>query len=348
MIVFSYKERRTINCLVAEQQAENVLLLYQIRNIDSFLGEKLVMKILVTGGSGFLGSHVSDALSEAGHAVSIYDVRRSPYKRVGQKMIVGDILDQPSLSKALTGFDCVYHFAGIADIDECSSNPIDTVKYNILGTVNLLEASRQAGIKRFVFGSSAYVYSNSGYFYRSSKQACESFIENYHELFGLEYTCLRYGSLYGTRSDERNSIYRLIQQALRDGCITYHGTGEELREFIHVRDAAEISVKILAPKFANQHITLTGNEKMRYHDLLEMIREMVGSSVTIEIKPSLRKAHYKVTPYNFSPKLGSKLVNNPHIDMGQGLLQCMAEIYEKIHHEMIEEGGLLIDRKSSL
>lgn len=304
------------------------------------------MKILITGGAGFLGSHVADSLSDAGHEVTIFDIRTSPYLREEQKMILGDILDQPTLANAVEGFDVVYHFAGIADIDECTSKPIDTVKYNILGTVNLLEASRQANIKRFVFGSSAYVYSDSGYFYRSSKQACESFIENYHDLFGLDYTCLRYGSLYGSRADERNSIYRMIQQALRDSLITYHGTGEELREFIHVKDAAEISVKILEPEFANQHITLTGNEKMRYHDLLEMIREMVGSNVAIDIRPSQRKAHYKITPYNFSPKLGRKLVNNPHIDMGQGLLQCMAELYEKIHQEKIEEDGLLVDRNN--
>lgn len=306
------------------------------------------MKVLVTGGAGFLGSHVADALTEAGHDVSIFDIQPSPYLLAGQKMIVGDILNQQSLNQTVSGFDIVYHFAGIADIDECTRRPVDTVKYNILGTVNLLEAAHNAGVKRFVFGSSAYVYSDSGFFYRSSKQACESFIENYNELFDLKYTCLRYGSLYGTRSDERNSIYRLIQQALRDGRITYHGTGDELREYIHVRDAAEISVKILEPEFENQYITMTGNEKMRYHDLLDMIKEMVGQHVAVEILPSHRKAHYKITPYNFSPKLGRKLVNNPHIDMGQGLLQCMAELYEKIHQEKVEEGGLLVDRAGCL
>lgn len=304
------------------------------------------MKILVTGGSGFLGSHVADALTEAGHEVSVFDIRQSPYLGSEQKMIIGDILDQQSLEKVVAGFDVVYHFAGIADIDECSSNPIDTVKYNILGTVNLLEACRQANVKRFVFGSSAYVYSDSGYFYRTSKQACESLMENYSDLFDLKYTCLRYGSLYGIRADERNSIFRLVKQALKDGKLTYCGTGDELREFIHVRDAAEISVKILAREYENQHITLTGNEKMRYRDLLDMVREMIGFHVEIEILPSQRKAHYKITPYNFSPKLGRKLVNNPHIDMGQGLLQCMAEIYKTVHQEKTEDGGLLVDKMS--
>jgi len=286
------------------------------------------MRIVVTGGAGFLGSHVADVLSEQGHEVTVFDIVHSPYLRSDQWMEVGDILNQKQLDSLVSEQDIVYHFAGIADIDECSYRPVDTAQYNILGTVKLLEASRKADIKRFVFASSAYVYSDAGYFYRSSKQACESFIENYQQLYGMDYTCLRYGSLYGERADERNSIYRLIKQALKDGKIVYHGTGEEIREYIHARDAAQISAEILNKEFANQHITLTGMEKMRYKDLLEMIKEMLGNEIEIDIRPSTRKAHYKVTPYNFSPKLGKKLSTNPHIDMGQGLLRCMTEIYE--------------------
>jgi UDP-glucose 4-epimerase len=291
------------------------------------------MKILVTGGSGFLGSHIADALSDGGHEVTILDICESPYLRQDQKMIAGDILDQECLDKAVKNQEVIYHFAGIADIDECARRPIDTAKYNILGTVQLLEACRKVGIKRFIFASSAYVYSDSGSFYSVSKRACESFIESFSELYGIKYTCLRYGSLYGPRSKEWNSIYRLIKQAIHNGKIVYRGTGEEMREFIHVQDAARISTKILQPEFENQHIIITGNEKMRYIDLLEMIKEMLGNKIEIEILPSERKAHYKITPYNFSPRLGRKMVNNLHIDMGQGLLQCMAEIYEKVHDE---------------
>lgn len=301
------------------------------------------MRVLVTGGSGFLGSHVADALTEHGHDVTIFDAKPSQYLQENQKMVVGDILDIERLHEIVTGMDVVYHFAGIADIDECVNRPVDTASFNIVGTVKLLEACKTADIKRFVFASSAYVYSDSGFFYRSSKQACESFIENYHQLFGLDYTCLRYGSLYGERSDERNSIFRLIKNALQDGKIVYKGTGEEMREYIHAKDAAKISVKILDPEYANQNITLTGTEKIRYKDLLEMVKEMLGNKIEIDIQPSTRKAHYKITPYNFSPKLGKKLSTNPHIDMGQGLLSCMAEIYEQIHAEKQMEMGLMVN-----
>jgi len=300
------------------------------------------MKVLVTGGSGFLGSHVADKLSEQGHDVTVFDIQKSPYLRPDQEMIVGDILDQGSLDKVVSGKNVIYHFAGIADVDECSKRPVDTVKYNILGTVNLLEACRKSNINRFIFASSAYVYSNSGYFYGSSKQACELFIENFFDIYGLKYTCLRYGSLYGERADERNSIYRLIKQAIKDGMITYRGTGEEMREFIHIQDAAQVSVEILEEKYENQHIIITGAEKMCYKDLLDMVNEMFNNTLEIKILPSERKAHYQITPYNFSPKLGRKMVNNPHIDMGQGLLLCMAEIYEKIHGNKHDETGFFL------
>lgn len=303
------------------------------------------MKILVTGGAGFLGSHVSDVLDKQGHDVTVFDQMESPYLRGNQKMLVGSILDDMLLAKAVEGKDVVYHFAGIADIDECKTRPVQTVEVNILGTVKLLEACvASESVKRFLFASSAYVYSYAGYFYRTSKQACESFIENYQQLHGLEYTCLRYGSLYGDRADERNSIYRMLTSAIREGRIHYRGTGDEIREFIHVRDAAEISVRVLGDEFANQHVVLTGTEKFRYSELIEMIQEIMGGNLEVDIQPSTRKAHYKITPYNFNPKLGRKVVSDNFIDMGQGLLQCLATIYSEVHDGKKEAMGMLIDK----
>jgi UDP-glucose 4-epimerase len=301
------------------------------------------MRIVVFGGSGFLGSHVADALTEAGHDVVIFDIRKSPYLLPGQTMIVGDILNLDSVESAVKDCDVIYNFAGIADIDECVCRPVDTVKYNILGNIVVLDAARKASVKRFVFASSVYVYSEAGSIYRTSKQSCESFVENYRNIYGVPYTILRYGSLYGERGDERNSIYRLIKEALLHERIVYHGTGDEVREYIHVKDAAKLSVQALEPEFENQHVILTGNASMRYRDLLEMISEMLGNKIEIIYKDRKNAAHYKITPYSFNPRLGRKLVNNPHIDMGQGLLSCMAEIYETIHKEKYENMGLLLE-----
>ncbi len=296
------------------------------------------MNILVTGASGFLGSHTADALTLRGHEVTLCDRTPSPYRQDGQKEAVGDILDQAFVREQVQGMDAVYHFAGIADIDECLQRPVDVARVNILGTVGLLEACRLAGVRRFVFASSAYIYGDSGYFYRTSKRSCEQFIEDYHEVHGLEYTCLRYGSLYGERADGRNSIYRLLRQALEEGRIVYHGTGDELREFIHVRDAAQTSVDILAPEYANECVTITGAEKFRYRDLLLMIQEIMGNRIQIQYRESTRKAHYAMTPYNFTPKLGKKILGKAHIDMGQGILFCLAELFGALSEDSSAPG----------
>lgn len=175
------------------------------------------MKIVFFGGSGFLGSHVCDKLSDAGHDVTIVDLRPSPYLRPDQKMVTGSLLDEDLVNTVVSGADAVFDFAGLADIGESNQKPVETARINVLGNVILLEACRKAGVKRYVFASTLYVYGKSGGFYRCSKQACELYIENYHDMFGLEYTILRYGSLYGPRADRRNAINRFVAEALEKG-----------------------------------------------------------------------------------------------------------------------------------
>lgn len=302
-------------------------------------------KVIVFGGSGFLGSHIADVLTEKGYQVALFDIKPSPYLKDGQEMIIGDILDSDFVENAISGCDIVYNLAGIADIDECVQRPIDTIRYNILGNSIVLEASRKAKVKRFIFASSVYVYSQTGSIYKSSKQAAESFIEDYNKLFGLPYTIVRYGSLYGNRADERNSIYRLIKESLITKKIEYHGSGEEIREYIHVEDAANASVEILSPIYENQHIILTGNQTIKYKDLLNMINEMLGGEIEIIYSNSKSETHYQVTPYSFNPKLGKKLVSTYYVDMGQGILNIMSEIYASIHKDAHEKLGFLIEEK---
>lgn len=290
------------------------------------------MKTVVFGGSGFLGSHVADALEAAGHVVTIFDLKPSPYRTGRQQEVIGDILDEGAVERAVQGADAVYNFAGFADIDAAAAEPIATVKYNILGNCIILEACRKAGVKRFVFASTVYVYSQAGSFYTASKQACESYVEHYRRIFGLNYTVLRYGSLYGLRADARNGMYRLLHQALREKQIVYRGDGEEMREYIHVEDAAASSAMILSKDFENEHVTITGPTAMRVRDLLTMINEMLGHGVRIELRPepdSSTSVHYRVTPYSFAPKVGRKLIQTHYVDMGQGLLRCLEEIYNE-------------------
>ena len=308
------------------------------------------MRVVVFGGAGFLGSHVADALSEAGHAVTVFDVKPSPWRRPDQESVVGDILNADQVNGAVKGCDIVYNFAGIADIEEANACPLDTVRVNVLGNTVLLEAARREKVKRFVFASSLYVYSNAGAFYRSTKQACELLIDNYREAFGLPYTILRYGSLYGDRADRQNWIYRVLQEAVTDGRIVRYGDGEEIREYIHVRDAARHSIAILTPAYENQHVIISGHQAIKVKDLLAMIREIMGGKIAVEYRspdeahaPFELKLHYEVTPYSFNPKIAHKLVGNDYLDLGQGLLVLLDEIYRSHHHYTSDAGVLFAD-----
>lgn len=285
-------------------------------------------QVVVFGGSGFVGSHVADALSEAGYSVRIFDKIASRHLRSDQTMIVGDLLDDAAVQRAVDGCSYIYHFAGISDIGEAEDRPKETALLNVLGTVNVLEAARLSSVKRFVFASTVYVFSDAGSFYRASKQAAERFVETYQSQFGLEYTILRYGSLYGRRADSRNNIFRMLQEAISSRSITYRGDGEEVRDFINVIDAARMSVHILDKSFANRHLVLVGQERMTVKELIRMVAEILPMDIRVELGQGNPASHYALTPYAFNPKLGQKLTLNEHVDLGQGLLDCLSEMIE--------------------
>jgi UDP-glucose 4-epimerase len=286
------------------------------------------MKILVTGGSGFLGSHIVDALILENHEVVLFDQFESSYKNEGASFVEGSINDEDAILSVAEGCDVIYHFAAIADIGKALSDPIRTMQVNVMGTLNVLEAARKNNISRFIFASSIYVYSSQGAFYRTSKRTCEQLIEDYNLQFGLNYTILRFGSLYGPRADDSNSVHQLITEALNTNSMSYLGTGAELREYLHITDGAAAAVQMLDSEFENQIIHLTGHERMTTLNMMEMIAEIIGSNVSINVNAGDMTGHYFQTPYSYTPKLGKKLVRSLYIDIGLGLLDLIEQ-----HHQ---------------
>lgn len=285
-------------------------------------------RVLVTGSSGYLGSHVVDVLTEEGYDVVLYDIRSSQYKHAKNVEFNGDLFDMQTLDKAVSGCDAIFHFAAQADIDSSSSSPNDTMMINVMGTQNLLSLAHKHGVKRFLFASTIYVYSELGSFYRVSKQCCEKMIEEYQREFGLDYTIIRYGSLYGPRANEFNFISRAVQQALSNKEIKRKGDGEEVREYIHVKDAASLTVSLLEEGYTNKHVSVTGSQKIKVKELLHMLNEILGNNVDIKFEPADDFHHYKITPYNFKPNVSTKITPNEYIDLGQGLLELIYEYSE--------------------
>jgi UDP-glucose 4-epimerase len=296
-----------------------------------------MIKVLVIGGAGFMGSHTADELSERGYQVTIYDRVPSPWLRADQKMVVGDFNDSKKLLEAMENVTYLYHFAGIADIGISRQKPYETIEANVMGLSKVLEIAVKSSVKRFVFASTMYVYSSHGSFYRASKQAAEIIIEAYAQEFGIEYTFLRYGSLYGPRAQDWNGIRRFASQIIKEGRLDYHGNGHEMREYIHVNDAARLSVEVIDPKFANNAITITGQQLIRVDDLFSILFEIVGRTRDVNYMGEINVTdHYGHTPYRYTPKQAKKIVPQEFVDLGQGLLDIIEEINHQIQNDINE------------
>lgn len=289
--------------------------------------------ILVIGGAGFLGSHVADALSDAGYHVKILDRQASKWTRENQEMIIGDLLDNELILEHTKNCHAVYNFAAIADLNEAILKPVETVRINVLGNVEVLEACKLNRVQRYVYASTVYVHSREGSFYKCSKQASENYVEEYQKSYGLDYTILRYGSLYGPRSDSHNGLWRIVKDILETGVVKYEGNIESVREYIHVEDAARASVIALGEDFKNQHVVLTGHEPLKVIDMLKMLSEIMGIQKEVEFENLPYAGHYIRTPYAYQAKLGRKFIPPMHVDLGQGLLQLIEDIKMTLNHK---------------
>ena len=291
--------------------------------------------VAVFGGSGFLGTYIVNELIACNYKVLVFDKKNSEYipKEVYHEL---DILNREAVEEVFkkNKIDYVYNLAGFANLDKAIDFPIEAFNLNVMGNLNIIEASKNAGVKRFVFASSAYAMSDKGSFYGISKLSSEKVVEEYQKRYNLNYTILRFGSVYSERDFENNYIFNLIQKAISTGKIVHDGDGNEIREYIHAADAAKLSVKILEKEeFEGKHLMLTGVERMKRIELFQMINEILGNNISINLANDGYKNHYRYTPYSFIPQESQRLTPNPYIDMGQGILNCIKEVHAKINNE---------------
>ena len=290
-------------------------------------------KVVVFGGGGFLGSYVAEELLRRGYDIIVADLL-DQNKSINKKNFVKvDILNIKDVIKVLKDVSYVYNFSAIAEIDQATQNPIKTLEVNVMGNLNILEACRQVGsIDRIIYASSAYALSNYGSFYGISKQSSEKLTEEYYKNYKLKYTIIRYGSLYGERASNNNYIYKLLKSAIENGELTYKGDDDDLREYIHAADAARLSVDIIEDQqYENENIILTGTERLKRIELVTMINEIMGNTLKVNRSSDKNIGHYRITPYSYTPSVAKKLIANPFIDLGQGLLKCIQEINKDLN-----------------
>ncbi len=284
-------------------------------------------KIVVLGGAGFLGSYICSDLSKRGYQVIVGDINNSNHTQQFEFVSI-NIMDVQSLENIITkDVFAVYNLAGYANLDKAIHEPFQTFNLNVMGNLNILNTCIKNNIQHYVYASSAYAMNDKGSFYGISKLTSEKVIKEFHKRYGLTYTILRYGSVYSERAYENNYIYNLVKTAIKSGAIEHLGDGEEIREYIHAADAAKLSVDMLEKEeYKNEIFILTGVQSMKRKEVFEMINEIAGGKVNIQLTKEGYEHHYKTTPYTFQPESSKRLVANPFIDMGQGILECMKAI----------------------
>jgi len=287
--------------------------------------------VLVFGGLGFLGQYLVNELLGRDYKVTVADLKENEKLDSKITYIHCNIDSKESVKSVFEfkQFDIVYNLAGLANLDTAIKYPVETLQLNVLGNMHILEQCVDNNISRFVYASSAYAMSNKGSFYGISKLASEKIVEEYWKKYKLPFTILRYGSVYSDRFYENNYIYNVVKAAVLDGKIHHNGDGNEMREYIHAADAAKLAVDVIeSENFKNLHVILTGNERIKRSDLFNMINEILNNQIEIHYSKDGYYNHYNFTPYSFDPTVSKKLTANPHIDMGQGLLECVRSVYK--------------------
>ena len=250
------------------------------------------MRVLVTGGSGFIGSHVVDRLIAHGHEPVNFDLAASRYHAPTElKAVLGDIADRDTAWRAARGCDAIIHLAAVADVNDVVADPLRADRINVHGTQMILEAARHADIRRVVYGSTVWVYGNApvdgvvdeesplalpNHFYTATKLAGEMYCRSYTHLYGIEHTVLRFGIPYGPRARLAAVVPSFVSRAQEGKALSIAGDGRQTRQFVYVEDLAEGIVAGLQDAGVNRTFNLVGAEETSVREIADTVRQLVA------------------------------------------------------------------------
>ena len=293
------------------------------------------MKVLVTGGAGFIGSHVTEALLNAGYSVTIYDNLSKGYEEYVDKrahFIKADLADIKTLKDVLNGHDSVIHLAAESIIKDSIDDPEKHLKLNINNAINLLEAMRHNTINKLVFSSSAAVYGETNNSirendykeplqpYGASKLAIESIISGYFHSFGINCIMLRYFNVYGPRDDQTpvtRAVPNWFKAVLLGKKIPLYWEGKQVRDYIFVSDVARAHILALKNCKGLHSYNIGSGKNNTMLDILESVFEAAGKRTEIENKGKRPGDPHRLIA-DIS-KIKKELKWEPQIDLKEGM-----------------------------
>lgn len=267
--------------------------------------------ILITGGAGFIGSHLCDALLENGYAVRVLDDLSSGKRDNLQlehprlTLIEGDVADAAQVARAVAGCQAVVHLAAVASVQASVDDPVKTHQSNFIGTLNVCEGMRMSGVRRVLFASSAAVYGNNGEGvaiaedtpkapltpYAVDKLASEQYLDFYRRQHGLEPVVFRFFNIFGPRQDPSSPYSGVIsifaERALAGLPISVFGDGEQTRDFLYVGDLIKVMVQALEqPQVEEGAVNIGLNQATSIKQLLAALQDVIGSLPPISHGPA--------------------------------------------------------------
>jgi UDP-glucose 4-epimerase len=297
-------------------------------------------KFLVTGGSGFIGSHVVDRLvAEGAGEVVVFDARprtdnlAEALEHGNVRIVEGDVGDSAALAQAATGVDGVFHLA-VLPLGPCSEDPRRCLDVNVVGTFNVLNAARQAGARKVVFSSASSVYGDTNEtmdeshplgartMYGGSKIAGEYFVRAFHDLYGLDYVILRYMNVYGPRQDG-GLVINVLRRIQSGEPPTIMGDGSQSFDFVHVADVAGANVRAMASDVGEATLNVGGGNEVTVREIVGRLIELSGSSVEPEIRADV---DVPMTRRVGSSERAAELIGwEPEYDLDRGLQDVVAK-----------------------
>ncbi|VAW52115.1 UDP-glucose 4-epimerase [hydrothermal vent metagenome] len=305
------------------------------------------MKALVTGGAGFIGSHIVDRLLADGHEVVVLDDfstghRSNLPKDKALTVIEGDISNLETVQKCMLDIDWVFHKAAVASVPKTVNDPVGSSAVNYQGTLYLLDAARKNKIKRFVFASSAALYGDEPTLpkvesmcpvtlspYAVDKLASEFACGLYTKLYGLETVCLRYFNVYGPKQDPSSpysGVISIFTDKLKNKKVpTIFGDGEQVRDFVYIDDVVEANIKAITTKgVAGQYFNVATSKKITLNNLLRVLCEIYNTEFDV-IYDAPRQGDIKES-YAVIDKAILMLQWKPKVELKQGLINLCASL----------------------
>jgi UDP-glucose 4-epimerase len=334
-----------------------------------------VRRVLITGGAGFIGAHLVRELVRRGEAVRVLDnfaegstanLGRAldlPVARVRDvlprahgvpvsladscEILVGDLLDPHALARACTSVEVVFHQAALRSVPRSVADPVSTHAVNVTGTLNLLEAARTAGVRRFVFASSSSIYGDISTPthedslphpkspYAASKLAAEAYCTTYTRLYGFSTIALRYFNVFGPWQDPRSDyaavIPKFIRLAKTGAALPVHGDGRQSRDFTYVDNVVEANLAAADAAAEGLAVNIGAGERHSLLDLIELIERILGRPVA-RLHEASRPGDIRHTQADIS-RARQVLGYEPRINFAHGLRLTIEAMGETAHEE---------------